>query len=222
MELVYMVTIVDREVADNYINFFKNEGVYLALKSLGKGTATDEVLKYLGLGETEKQILFSPMSKLKSKKILRILSGERNLNRPGAGVSFTIPINAVCGNTSLKILSGTNDPEEVLVNMEPNTEVHHDLIIAISNRGYIDTIMDAARSAGAFGGTVIHALSTKTDTNEKFYGISVGNEKDLIMIVVDREIKPQVMKSISETAGPHTKAGCVLLSLPVNGVAGIN
>lgn len=221
MELVYMITIVDREAADNHITLFRNEGVYLTLKTLGKGTAKDEILKYLGLGETEKVILFTTMKKQKSKKILQILSSERNLNRPGAGVAFTIPVSSVCGNTVLNFLSGKNINGEAFEKMEAQKDTKYELLISISNRGYIDIIMDAARSAGAGGGTVIHALSTKTAPDEKFYGISVGNEKDLIMMVVSRETKPKVMKIIAESAGPHTKAGCVLFSLPVSGVAGI-
>ena len=54
----------------------------------------------------------------------------------------------------------------------------HELIMAIMNEGYSDTVMDAARSAGAGGGTVLHAKGTGRARAEKFFGVSLADEKD--------------------------------------------
>ena len=46
----------------------------------------------------------------------------------------------------------------------------YELVIVIANQGYIEMVMDAARGAGAYGGTVIHAKGTGMEQAEKFMG----------------------------------------------------
>ena len=58
-----------------------------------------------------------------------------------------------------------------------NGEIAHDLIVVIANQGSTDLVMDAAREAGATGGTVIHAKGTGTDLVRKFFGVSIASEQ---------------------------------------------
>ena len=62
-------------------------------------------------------------------------------------------------------------------------ETEYELLVAIANQGCIDTVMDVARSVGAGGGTVIHAKGTGMETAEKFLGVSLAAEKEIILIV---------------------------------------
>ena len=57
----------------------------------------------------------------------------------------------------------------------------HDLILTIVERGYADDVMDAAKAAGARGGTILHARGTGSKEAEKFFGIIVQPEKELIL-----------------------------------------
>ena len=90
-------------------------------------------------------------------------------------------------------------------------EFNHELIVVILNEGYADLVMDAARAAGAGGGTVLHAKGTGSKRGEKFFGVSLADEKDMVSI----------MRAINENAGPGTKAGAICFSLPVSSVAGL-
>ena len=100
-------------------------------------------------------------------------------------------------------------------------EFKHELIVVILNEGYSDFVMDAARSAGAGGGTVLHAKGTGSRRAEKFFGVSLAEEKDLIYIVAHSDEKAAIMRAISEAAGPGTKAGAICFSLPISSVAGL-
>ena len=100
-----------------------------------------------------------------------------------------------------------------------NTEF--ELLITIANAGHTDTIMDAARSANAPGGTVIHAKGTGAALAKKFYGITLTEEKEMIFIVVRTEQKNAIMKAIMEHAGTKTAAGGICFSLPVTSTAGL-
>ena len=54
-----------------------------------------------------------------------------------------------------------------LMGTRPDMQFEHELIIVILNEGYSDMVVDAARSAGAAGGTVLHAKGTgKTKTGK--------------------------------------------------------
>jgi hypothetical protein len=79
--------------------------------------------------------------------------------------------------------------------------------------------MDAARAAGAGGGTVIHAKGTGMEGAAKFMGIDLVNEKELVLIVSRTSEKNAIMKAIMDGAGP--KAGAIVFSLPVTDTAGL-
>ena len=218
--LDYMVTIVDVDVALDYMNFFQKQGVQVVLKATGYGTAKDEVRRYLGLGEAEKRILFATMTRKKALHILDLFDGERQLNRPGAGIAFTVPISSVAGVQALELLTGNTISEGEMSMTKPRHD--HEVLLVVAARGHIDTIMDSARKAGVTGGTVIHALGTTPEQDEReFYGISVGSEKELIIMLVKSEIKDGVMKQIADEAGMHTAAHALVFSLPVSAVAGL-
>ena len=100
-------------------------------------------------------------------------------------------------------------------------DTDYELLVAIANQGYIDTVMDAARSAKAGGGTVIHAKGTGMELAKKYLGVSLVEEKEVILIVTKSREKNQIMKAIMEQAGLDSKERTILFSLPVTSVAGI-
>ena len=97
----------------------------------------------------------------------------------------------------------------------------HELLLVILNQSYMDDVMNAARDAGAFGGTVLHAKGTGAKYAEKFFGVSLANEKEVLLIAVRAEEKNDIMRAIMEQAGPQTPAGAISFSLPISSVAGL-
>jgi len=216
--LVLMITIIDRGHSKKITELFTSEGVRFTLLSLGVGTANSDLLDYLGLGETEKAILYSTMPAGLSKLILSRLQKELNLKKPGRGIAFTLPITSVCGSKVINHLKGVSNIER---GIDMGEKKPFELIIAIANRGYSDEIMDAAKEAKATGGTVIHARGTGLKEAEKFFGITVQAEKEMVFILTKAERKAEIMKNIAGKAGIHTEARAIVFSLPVNDVAGL-
>ena len=97
----------------------------------------------------------------------------------------------------------------------------HDLIIVIAEQGYTNIIMDAARTAGAYGGTVVHAKGTGMEAAEKFMGVSLAAEKEMVFIVTRTEQKNAIMQAIMKKAGLDSKAKSIVFSLPVTDTAGL-
>ena len=97
----------------------------------------------------------------------------------------------------------------------------YELLVTISNQGYSELIMDAARKVHAAGGTVIHARGTGGHLAEKFMGVTLVPEKEMIFIVVRKDHKNAIMRAIMDEAGTGTKAGAIVFSLPVTDTAGM-
>ena len=156
----------------------------------------------------------------RGKSVRRGLINERWLiDVPGTGVSFIVPLSSVGGRKTLQFLVNEQEFEKEEETTMKDTD--YELLVAIANQGYIDTVMDAARSAKAGGGTVIHAKGTGMELAKKYLGVSLVEEKEVILIVTKSREKNQIMKAIMEQAGLDSKERTIVFSLPVTSVAGI-
>ena len=105
--------------------------------------------------------------------------------------------------------------------METKERTPYTLLVAVMDSGWADKVMDAARDAGAGGGTVLHAKGTSTAQERRFFGVNLTEEKDIVYIVAHSDEKAAIMKAITEQAGPGSKAGAICFSLPISAVAGL-
>jgi nitrogen regulatory protein PII len=94
-------------------------------------------------------------------------------------------------------------------------------ILCIVNAGFSENVMDAAKAAGARGGTVLHARGTGAKEAETFFGITVQEEKEMVMILVPAEIKADVLHTLYHAVGLNTPGQGIAFSLPVDEVVGI-
>ena len=186
---------------------------------IGRGTASGDILDYLGLESTEKAVIFSVLEEEKWSGIKKDLRQKLQIDAPGEGIAFLVPLSSIGGKKALQFLTANQEFQKEEESVLKDTV--YELIIAIANQGYIELVMDAARGAGAYGGTVIHAKGTGMEQAEKFMGVSLAAEKEMIFIVAKKEQKNLIMKAVMEQAGLTTKAKAVVFSLPVTDTAGL-
>ena len=141
------------------------------------------------------------------------------IDAPGSGIAFIIPLSSIGGKKTLQFLLESEDYQKKEESTLKNTL--HELIVVIAKQGYTDMIMDAARDAGAYGGTVIHAKGTGMEMAEKFMGVSLAAEREILLIVTKSEQKNTIMQSIMKQAGFDSKAQAIVFSLPVTDTAGL-
>lgn len=220
MSKVYMmVTITNRSIGTKMLNFYKEHELTVILSTIGFGTANSDMLDYFGLEATEKAVMFSVVTEEKWKYLKKGLQKEINIDIPGTGIAFLIPLSSIGGKKSLQFFMENQNFEK-----EEETvlkETQHELIVVIANQGYSDIVMDAAREKGAGGGTVIHAKGTGMERAEKFLGVSLAAEKEMIFIVTRTDAKNDIMKAIMKQAGMESKVKAIVFSLPVSGTAGL-
>ncbi len=101
-------------------------------------------------------------------------------------------------------------------------DFEHEVIFCIVNEGFSEVVMEAARRAGARGGTVLRARGTANIEAEKVFGISVSPQKEIVMILVPAGIRNDVLHALYSTCGLDTPGHGIAFALPVDAVVGIN
>lgn len=195
----------------------RDTGLNLVLTNLGEGTATREQLSRYGLDRTEKAVVSAVAGAEARKQVFKAAKRKLSIDIPGNGILMAVPVKSVGGGRTLTYLTDSKVPNGGV----PDMKFEYELIVAILNEGYADMVMDAARSAGAAGGTVLHARGTGAGETERFFSVSLAEEKDVIYIVSTGKEKAAIMRAISSQAGPETRAGAICFSLPVSSVAGL-
>lgn len=216
-----IVTVVDRGRSDKVVAICTEAGIPLHTVSLGHGTARTEMLDLLGLGETSKDIVFSFAPESAVNPLLNQLADRLKMRYPGKGITFAIPLSSVSGRM-YRALAETENPDTERMSTDMACPGKYELVVALTNRGYTDLIMEAARQVGAPGGTVLNTRGLSTEVVEQFLGISIQAEKELVFLVVPSEKRQDIMQAISHEAGLKTPAKGIVLSLPVSHAIGLS
>ena len=217
--LYLMTTIVDRKIIEKYLKLYRENDLHVMYLTLGYGTASNEIMDYLGLDSIEKAVAYSVLEEETWNTIKKQLQRKLKIDAPGGGIAFAIPLSSIGGKKTLQFLLEKTDYQKQEETTLKNTT--HQLIVVIAQQGYTDVIMDAAREAGAYGGTVIHAKGTGMEVAQKFMGVTLAAEKEIVYIVSKTEQKNAIMKAVMEKAGLDSKAKAICFSLPVTDTAGL-
>ena len=183
-----------------------------------RGTAQNKMLDLLGIEQTEKIMLLSVIGKQQTKDVLETLPDQMEIDLPGRGIGLIIPVGSMGGMRSMQALTGSTEAEErEVVKMEYNAH----LIIAILNKGYSDVAMEAARAAGAGGGTVVRAKGTYGKGDEHFFGMTLAEEKDTVLIVATEAQRKPIMQALMHQVTEMPELGTVTFSVPVSDTMGL-
>ena len=218
-QVFLMHTIVSRGMLPKILSFYQETKIAANLVTLGRGTAASEVLDYFGLEASEKAVLFSVVTDSAWQEVKKGLTRRFRIDVPGTGIAFCVPMASVGGRRELEFLTQTQDYRKGEESGLKDTA--HEMLVVISNQGYTELVMDAAKKAGAGGGTVIHARGTGMEKAEAFFGISLASEKEMTFIVAKSSQKKAIMESVMREAGMESKAKAIVFSLPVTDTAGL-
>lgn len=218
-DVYIMTTIIDRKNSKKYIDLYKKDKLEVMYITLGEGTARGDILDYLGLEASEKMVIFNFVQQHDWLLTKKNLQRKLQIDAPGEGIAFLVPLSSIGGKRTLQFLLDRQElPESEESTLKDTT---YELIVAIADQGNLEMVMDAARGAGAYGGTVIHAKGTGMEYAEKYLGVTIAAEKAMIFIVTKKDQKNSIMKAIMEQAGMQTPAKTIVFSLPVTDTAGL-
>lgn len=97
----------------------------------------------------------------------------------------------------------------------------YEAVFCIVNSGFAEAAMDAARKAGAGGGTILKGRGTASREAEEKFNIRIQPEKEMVMLLVPAEIKDRVLRALYEGAGLDSAGQGIAFSMPVEKTAGL-
>ncbi|MDR3336079.1 MAG: hypothetical protein LBT16_02640 [Treponema sp.] len=223
--LKLLVFIIDWTKTKTISSIFDEENVRFHFICKGMGTASSDVLDLLGIGSIEKAVILCLEQEVMVPVLLKEVRKKLGFHNPGVGIAFTIPLSGI-NNPILRVFKESiHKNEKIFLEKDSpvmSSETKNDLIVSIINQGYSDEFMTIAREAGATGGTVINARGLTHQGPVKFFGVSVQDEREIIIILTKRDQKAAIMQAVSQNYGITTKAGGLIFSLPVDHIIGLS
>jgi hypothetical protein len=220
-----LIFIIDWAKVRVISSIFEEENVRFHFISKGRGTASSEILDLLGIGSSEKAVILCLEQEVMIPVLLKEVRKKLGFHNPGVGIAFTIPLSGI-NNPILQVFKESiHKNEKILLerdSLSMSSEIKNDLVVSIINQGYSEEFMAVAREAGATGGTVINARGLSHEGPIKFFGVSVQDEREILIILTKREQKAAIMQAVSQNYGITTEAGGIIFSLPVDRIMGLN
>lgn len=214
-QLALILSIIERGGGNRLTALYSDHQVFTHLRCEGTGTATSEIMDILGLGSSEKDIILSLAPIPAARALLDALDDDLRGSVPGRGIACTAPLSAVSNLMATVINTRTKLSEKESGDMEPQT-TKNCLILVTVNQGYTDAVMDTARRHGARGGTIIRGRWVGEEAFEELQGVSRQAEKEIIAIVVPRELRGAIMENINRQHGLQSEAGAMVFSLGID------
>ena len=198
-----LISIVPHDSGELITEAAKSAGAGGGTIAMGHGTASNGILQLLGLGDTSKDIVYI-IIKNKIKEAVFEAIKKASEKKAHFGVMFTLDTPDFMRAGYLK-----NDVTDQAESEHPNQsglsegeenmsrENNYQMINVIVNKGYAEDAMEAARKAGAGGGTIIGARGTAKENDAAFFGMKIVPEKEMLMILVPAEKKSAIVEAIT-------------------------
>ncbi len=177
-----------------------------------KGTISNRLSNFLGIEHDRRQLVITILQDKYTDDFMDELSQKLKFENPGHGIALSIPINRLAAQNKQVRRSETRKEEETMNNS---------LIITIVDYKDADTIIKAARQAGAIGATIVKGHGTAGDQIPKLLGFHIEPEKELVFMVVESTIEEQIISAIKEVGLTNQAIKPVVFSLDVKRVSGI-
>jgi nitrogen regulatory protein PII len=221
--------IVDWDKVHAVEKVFGKEQCLLTFVSKGSGTANSEILGMLGIGATDKAVFWCLTPATDTHRLIQLVQRNMGAGSVGAGIAFSVPLGRVSARICAMFEEAAKNKagEQNMANSKEKQamdaiEIKNELIISILNRGNSDAFMAEARKAGARGGTVINSRGISQEVMQNFLGISLQEEKEIILILADKDKSAPIMQAVNTSFGASSKAAGVIFALPVDQVASLN
>ncbi len=194
---------------------YREAGAAFNVTFHARGTAVQSMLELLGIESGERRVAVCVCDEERTRAIIKEQKRRLYIGVPGHGIVIAVPVKSVGGGKTMEFLNNGKSAKYA-----PRAAYPYELIGIIANEGRTDDVMNAARKAGAAGGTVLHGKGTGRESEQMFFNLSIASEKELVLIVAKAEQKTEIMQAVLREAGPGTHANAIVFSMPISEVAG--
>lgn len=230
------------------VHLMEEEGFPVHYQFFAQGTASSRIMDILGLGGVDKLVLCTLAPDSRIQRMLRLMREKLQLKKPNSGVAFTVSLTAGTaglirmveplkmekqpdsddqteGNTGWSagnLPDSQKSSDEGAERMgDRMNDQEYSMIVALVNQGFSEDVMQAANHAGAKGGTVFHCRRAGSEEAAKFWGVTIQQEREVVMILTPKKAKEALMEAINAECGVQSEAQGMVLSLPVEDIVGL-
>jgi len=228
-----LVGIVKAGLEEAFIKKAREAGALGLTVIPARGTVSNEMLNMLGLERRQYTVIEMLAPAEQTLMTIGTLAAQFQMEKPGHGIIFSIP--AIRGKGVAAMFRLRDDyrqkmglspvPLPEIANSKKSEEIsmlyEYELLHIIVKSGYADEAMDAAKAAGAQGGTIIHGRGIGIRENTKLFGVAIEPEKDILMVLVKQEESAAIMAAITEKVGLDKPGHGIAFAMPVGCTMGI-
>ena len=200
--------IVDRGKATDLLRRAQQVGARRGTIYLGEGTLPSRLLDFLGINQTQKEVLLIAVPTEATERLYGMLREEFKLHKRYKGIAFSVPYRQY----------SPDSPNKEPVNREQDAP--YICLMTVLEKGLGSECMKVARAAGARGGTIISAHGAGIP-QDFYFPLVIEPQKDIVMIVTPREAAPQIREAIYTNMKLERKGAGIVFALPVTRTLGL-
>ncbi|MBQ7898020.1 MAG: hypothetical protein IJ323_06315 [Clostridia bacterium] len=215
-----LVTITNAGNEKKLKEVFDRSDVPVSFSCPAQGTAPSAIMDIFGLSGRTRVISAGLTVKSRVSEIFDKLSESLDFANKGKGIAFTIALTGLQSHMISALTQAEKNKEEG-DDKRMNTQTYSAIFVSCNN-GYSEDVFEAARKAGATGGTIIKGIREVTEETSEKLGIPLCDEQDFILIIVKRDNKKEIMTAIINECGILTEARANVMSFPIDEVFGLS
>lgn len=192
-------------------NLFRKHHAGFVLNQPCKGTVHERILNLIGVSNSDRSFVQGMFTKKRLEDVMEEAKNTFHLDQPGHGILF------VKKPRTTMIADNNCYPESEEQNMTNQV-----LITVITNYGETQQLIDVARINGARGATILKGHGTVSEDAQKFFGIAIEPEKEMILMIVNKDIEEKVMKAIHEAGKFEQASNGIVFSQELSHTLGIS
>jgi nitrogen regulatory protein PII len=183
-------SILDFGKGSKMFEIYRNLGGEGGTVFLGRGTVSSDMLNLLGILDTRKEILLAAIDESMEDALYDEVIRKLGLNKPHRGIAFSMPV---------KYLASKIDGSQAISPKEKKEGVNDldcEAIFVVVPKGSRDEVLEAAKSAGATGGTIIHGRGAASQEKQRLFNLQIEPEKDIILIISRTDKTDAIVNSV--------------------------
>jgi hypothetical protein len=210
-----VVTIVTPVLAEVAKQIFKEAGAEVRYEVDGEGTASREWMDMLGLANADKKILVSILPNEEAHTMAEKLGRSLPLKKAGNGIVFTLPAEKM--RSFKQYQQYEEETEQHILDEAPGY-----LVSIIANKGCSEPVMEAARTVGATGGTVVHGEKVRHHALVRAWSLRHSETKEIILILSEASKTLGLMRAVTEQCGNDPQIQARAYASPVDLAFGLH
>lgn len=212
-KILALFSIVEQGRGKKLINELNKLGVSINFQTVGLGTAPTELMDIFGLGTNDKDIVISLGAESDIRDLIANFGEAFQSHSKYGGLMIILDVSAASRVLS-EILNFNDSQIKEREAVKMQNEHHNNLIVISVNEGYSEDVMQAARKAGATGGTVIKGRLADTEQFAEFVKTKVDGEREMLCILAPAKITKQIMENVNSEFGLTSPANGIIFALP--------